>query len=891
MKFTSCLVLIFFTMGFLIGQTTGKIMGTIKDSETNEALIGVNVIVQGTYSGAATDVDGAYYILNIKPGTYTLIIDMIGYKQVKMENVRISVNRTSNINVDLVPTVIQGETVVVEVDAITARKDQTSTIKNISSDQIDKLPVENIGAIVGMQAGVVEGHFRGGRSNEVTYLIDGIQVDEVFGGGNAAVEIEPEVIQDLEIITGTFNAEYGKAMSGVVNAVTKDGSNRFKGSVSRAFANYFTGNKNIFIGLDNNQLDRNQDYKFQISGPIIKDKVHFFINTRTQDNKNHLNGLRRFNVTDSSNFYSLNPLEWYSENSGDSAFVSMNGSANRSILGKLSFSLISGSGIRFSTMYSINEDTWHGYDHGFKYNPDGMGASHRRTDFLSFHWNHLISQKLFYDIKLSSMKNYGGSYLYENPLDSSYVHDRYLENYGPGFFMGGQQKYHSERTSDILGAKFDLNWQINKNHSIKSGLQYSNYTIDNQWHQIRNEYYGTPEENLIYKPKVFPDSTIYADVYVVKPIEMSAYLQDKMEFDEMVINFGLRYDRFDPNSALPSDRRNPANQLALPDSMMSAYPKADPQVQISPRFGLAYQLGNAAILHFSYGHFFQMPPMYSLYQNHSFLVAPSDHATLMGNSELKAEKTITYEVGLWQELAQGMGLEVSLFYRDIYNLLSTKVISTYNQIEYGLYSNKDYGNARGLEVKFDFNSGPISSWINYTLQYTRGNADNPTQAFSRSGASMDPVNRFIPMSWDQRHTFNATVAYIKPKYGVSVTGYYNSGSPYTFSPIEESRLSRINLYPNNDYRPTKYHADFMAYYNLKITNKYKVKFRLAVYNVFDRLNENWVDSRTGRAYTAVIKDTDLAGHRSNFNDFEDRIKNPAMFSAPRMIKFSTGINF
>ena len=154
------------------------------------------------------------------------------------------------------------------MDAITARKDQTSTIKNISSDQIDKLPVENIGAIVGMQAGVVEGHFRGGRSNEVTYLIDGIQVDEVFGGGNAAVEIEPEVIQDLEIITGTFNAEYGKAMSGVVNAVTKDGTNKFQGSISTGFANYVTGNQDIFIGLDNSQINRNQDYKFQISGPV-----------------------------------------------------------------------------------------------------------------------------------------------------------------------------------------------------------------------------------------------------------------------------------------------------------------------------------------------------------------------------------------------------------------------------------------------------------------------------------------------------------------------------------------------------------------------------------------------------------------------------------------------
>ena len=883
------LLLILSISNLLVSQTTGKITGTIKDAETNEVLIGANIIIDGTYSGAATDIDGTYYILNVKPGTYSVTVNMIGYKQVKMENVRVSVNRTSTINAMLEPTVIEGETVIVEVDAITTRKDQTSTIKNISTDQIAKLPVENIGAVVGMQAGVVEGHFRGGRYNEVTYLIDGIQVDEVFGGSNSAVEIEPEVIQDLEIITGTFNAEYGKAMSGVVNAVTKDGSNRFEGSVSTAFGNYFTKNNDIFLGLDNKQIDRNQDYKFQISGPIIKDKIHFFVNTRLQDNKNHLNGLRRFNVTDSSNFYSVNPLEWYSENTGDSSFVSMNGSNNQSILGKLSFALFDG--IRFSTMYSLNQDTWNGYDHGFKYNPDGMGSSHRRTDFFSFHWNHLISQKFFYDIKLSSMKNYGGSYLYENPLDSSYVHDRYLESYGPGFFMGGQQKDHSERTSDILGAKFDFNWQVNKNHSIKSGFQYSNYTIDNKWRQIRNEYFGTAEENLIYKPKVFPDSTLYADIYTVKPTELAAYFQDKMEFDDMVINFGLRYDLFDPNSDFPSERRNPNNQLALPDSMMSTYPKADPQVQISPRFGLAYQLGGAAVLHFSYGHFFQMPPMYSLYENHSFLVAPSDYSTLMGNSELKAEKTITYEVGLWQELTEGMGLEVSLFYRDIYNLLSTRIISTFNQIEYGLYSNKDYGNARGLEVKLDYNSGFISSWINYTLQYTRGNADNPTQTFSRSGASMDPVNRFIPMSWDQRHTFNATVAYNKPIYGVSLTGYYNSGSPYTFSPIEESILSRVNLYPNNDYRPTKYHADLMAYYNLSISKKYKINFRLAVYNLFDRLNENSVDSKTGRAYTAVIKDTDRAGHRSNFNEFEDRIQNPAMFAAPRMIKFSTGINF
>ena len=879
---------IIFTMG-LMAQTTGKISGTIKDSDTNEPLIAANVIVKDTNLGTASDLEGYYSIVNIKPGVYTLVVDMIGYKQLVFENVRVSVNRTTTIDAVLTATVIQGETVTVEVDAITTKKDQTSTIKNISTDQIEKLAVEDLGAIVGMQAGVVEGHFRGGRMTEVTYLVDGIKVDEVFGGSSSMLSIEPDVIQDLEVITGTFNAEYGNAMSGVVNAVTKDGSNRYGGSFSTGFGEYVTGNSHIFLGLDKFIFNRNQDYKFQLSGPIIKDKVFFFLNVRDQSNRNHLNGIRRYNVNDISNYYSDNPLLWATQNTGDSSYVSMNRWYGSSILGKLSFQVLDG--IRFSTLFSTDQDEGHGYDHGFKYNPDGMAAGYGKTNFFSFQWNHLLSTNLFYDLKLSTTENYSGGYLYKDPLDSNYVHDKYLESFGPGFYTGGQQKNHDERTVNSVNSKFDLNWIVNKNHSIKTGLNFTSYNIDNAWHQIRNKYFGTAEEADLYEPHILGDSTLYADVYTVKPSEMSAFIQDKMEFDEMVINFGLRYDTFNPNSSIPSDRRNPANQLSLPDSMTSSYPNAKPQTQISPRFGLAYQLSDAAVLHFSYGHFFQMPPMYSLFQNHSFLIAPNDYSTMMGNAELKAEKTVTYEIGLWQQLFPGAGFEVSLFYRDIYNLLSTIIISTYNQIEYGLYSNKDYGNARGLEIKFDLQSGPISSWINYTLQYTRGNADNPQQAFSRSGASMDPVNRFIPMSWDQRHTFNATVAYNTENYGASITGYYNSGSPYTFSPIEESRLSRINLYPNNDYRPAKYNADLMAYYNMPIYKDYKINFRLAVYNLFDRLNENWVNGGTGRAYTAVIKETDLAGHRSDFNDYEDRIKNPSMFATPRMLKFSMGVNF
>ena len=325
--------------------------------------------------------------------------------------------------------------------------------------------------------------------------------------------------------------------------------------------------------------------------------------------------------------------------------------------------------------------------------------------------------------------------------------------------------------------------------------------------------------------------------------------------------------------------------------MTSSYPQAPIIEQVSPRVGFAYQLGNQAVLHFSYGHFFQMPPMYAMYQNHSFLVDPNDYVTRMGNTLLEPEKTITYELGLWQEISRQASLDVALFYRDIYNLLTTKTISTYNQVKYGLYSNKDYGNARGLEVKLDMGFGAMKGIVNYTLQYTRGNADSPGQTFDRAGNNQDPVNRFIPMSWDQRHTLNGSLMYLKENSGITITAYYNSGSPYTFSPQTESVLSRINLYPNNDYRPEKYSVDGALYRHFEIRKGLKATLEVNIYNIFDRLNEEWVNGQTGRAYTAVIRETDIASHRSDFNEYEDRIQNPSMYSSPRSIKVALGINF
>ncbi len=885
---TISLCLIVVVSSLVFGQTTGKLTGIVTDLTTGDPLPGVNVIIDDTPYGTASANDGRFNIINVPPGMYSVSVMMIGYKTVKINEVRVSINRTVTLDIEMEQTIIEGEVVTVEVARLAQKKDQTGTIKNISGDEIKALPVESVGNVINMQAGVVNGHFRGGRNTEVTFLIDGVQVDETFGGSSAAVEIQPEAVQDLEVITGTFNAEYGRAMSGVVNIVTRDGGPKFEGSTSAALSFYNSDNTDIFIGLAPD-LNQSQDLKFSLGGPILGEKITFFTNVRMQDNRGHLNGYRIFQVDDYSNFYADTPALWYSEKTGDSTYVPMNTSNNQSLLLKLGFNLIKG--IRFSLLNSTSNDVWFGYDHAFKYNPDGRTGSYKETSYNALQLNHMITPKLFYELKMSYMDNYTGNYLYKDPLDTNYVHGRYLENFGPGFFTGGQLKNHSMLTMIDKTVKFDLTWQANHRHSIKLGLLDIAHDVDQQWHTIRNKYDGLENQDYLYEPEIFGDTTVYADVYKVKPRESAAYPQDKMEFDDMVINIGLRYDVFDPASNYPSDRRNPANQLVLGDTMTSTYPQAPVIDQVSPRIGFAYQLGNQAVLHFSYGHFFQMPPLYAMYQNHSFLVSPNDFGTTMGNVLLKPEKTITYEVGLWQELTRGMSLDVALFYRDIYNLLSTKIISTYNQIEYGLYSNKDYGNARGLEIKLDMSYGPVKGMVNYTLQYTRGNADNPTQTFSRAGNSMDPVNRFIPMSWDQRHTINGTVMFSVKNFGGTVTAYYNSGSPYTFSPQSESVLSRINLYPNNDYKPSTSTVDVTLYYNFKLAGRYQGKIDFTIYNLLDRLNENWVNGQTGRAYTAVIQETDRAGHRSDFNDYEDRIQNPSMYSAPRMVKLAIGINY
>jgi len=882
----------------LMAQTTGKIIGHIKDKATKEPLPGANVILVGTQRGAASDVDGDFIILNVPPGIYTIEIQMIGYKTVKLEGIQVSVNRTTYIDAEMEETVLEGEVVVVTANPISIKKDQTSSIRNIGEKDIQNLPVDNINQIVEMQPGVVGSHFRGGRSNEVNYMVDGILVTESFYHEDQTVQVNPEAVEEVEVITGTFNAEYGNAMSGVVNVVTKEGGEKIQVSGAIHSGNYLTSQKDKFIGLKNTDI-RIKDYSLSISGPIFKDKLSFITDVRYFSDDGYLNGINRFNVDDYSDF-SHYPDRWVSEANGDSSYFSLDDEKRIYFLWKLTFKPTNS--FKTSLIYTLNDNESQYYNHQYKFNPYGLPKNLEQSSMAAIKINHMLGTKAFYELKLAYNKYESGSYVFKNPLDTRYVHDFYHRITGQWFFTGGQDKNHTRRTEVKYNVKFDLMFQLNKNHSIKTGIDYLKINLDQKYANIRNKYEGSDLESiyeidsltnkihyLYYEPEVRPSTSVYSDFYKKKPIQFAAYIQDKMEFESMVINLGVRFDYFDPKTVYPTNWRNPANQDYFEDkSRMSEYKKVPPQYQFSPRLGLSYQLGETALIRFSYGHFQQIPPLNYFYQNNNFIVS---ELTLVGNPLLKAQKTVQYEIGFWKQLTRNMNFEIAIFYRDIYNLLSSRLVYTYSQLRYGLFDNKDYGNARGLELKYQYQTQKFFFNANYTLQYTRGVADSPYLAFNRQGQDMDPIIKLIPMEWDQRHTLNFSVGYNTKRFASTLLFYFNSGQPYTWTPISESPLALINLLPNNQYRPAQFRVDLNASYNLFKIKNINVRLTLLAYNILDRLNEVFVNSTTGRAYTGIVRPVDLLTYRSNFSTYYDVLRNPGMFGIPRSIKVGMEFQF
>ncbi len=209
----------------------GKLTGVVTDASSGDPLPGVNVAITELGSGAATDPDGVYVILNVPPGTYALRASMIGYADMTVTDVRVKIDQTTTIDFEMQEATIMGEEVIVTAERPDVELDLTASKVTISGVDLQNSWVRSIDDALRMQSGInVNGGIRGGFQMDVNYIVDG-QVVRDDGSNMSLMPINTTSIQEMEVLTGGWNAEYPQANSGVVNVVTKRATSRHTGTV------------------------------------------------------------------------------------------------------------------------------------------------------------------------------------------------------------------------------------------------------------------------------------------------------------------------------------------------------------------------------------------------------------------------------------------------------------------------------------------------------------------------------------------------------------------------------------------------------------------------------------------------------------------------------------
>ena len=872
------LFLFVFSATIFAGQT-GKISGKVVDAETGEAVIGANIVVEGTFLGAAADFDGYYFINNIPPGEYRIVVSAVGYQKVIVQKVNVKIDLTTKLDVKLSAQSIKiDKEVVITAERKLVQKDLTSTSVTVSASDIKMMPVENISQVINLQAGVVDGHFRGGRSGEVAYLVDGVSVTDAYNGG-FGIQLENSSIREMEVISGTFNAEYGQAMSGIVNIVTQDGSSKFGMNASAYVGNSYTTHTDVFRNLDKFASIKTKDFQISLSGPTeFVDNLSYFVTARYYTDSGNLFGKRVYLVTDDRPLTMTNPLDGslilFDTHSGNGEDVAMNPYEKKSLNAKVTYTAKQ---FKFSYSYFGDENQSRGYDHKWSWTPDGTGTNHGFSHMNSLQITHVPSASTFQSLKFNSNYFNNKWYLYSDPYDPRYVAPSQGVPAGAEsitFEQGGNQSGRSARHTLTNIVQWTINSQISKEHKIGAG-------IEGRFHKIfsaGSSLFDKDANDSVFTPWYRDLGRDGNQEYTKYPKEFAAYIQDKMEYDIMIINAGLRLDYFNPNSEVPADLRNPLNNPDFPGAWLRT--KTTPKYQLSPRLGVSFPITDQGIIHFSYGHFFQIPNFDNLFVNSDYLVNPtSDLSQYTGNPDLKPQKTIMYEIGLQQVLFPNVSLNTSLYYRDIRNLLGMEILSTYEGVKYARFINRDYGNVRGfvvtLERRFvDF----FAAKLDYTYQIAEGNASDPMSAYNNARESLEANKKVVPLNWDQRSTLNLSVTIGDPgDWSAGLILGYGSGLPYT----ESERISNGVRFENGGIKPPTYNLDLRAEKSFDLYGV-KVNTFVLVYNLLDIKNEYGVSGTSGRANVDIFAGE--AGAIYGLNTLQEYLNNPSSFSSPRQIR-------
>jgi hypothetical protein len=938
MKMRSLAVLVA-AMAILTSQVlagnVGKIAGKVVDAKTKEPLVGVNVSLPGTSLGAITDVDGTYIILNVTPGKYSIKASEVGYDPVLVNGISVSSDFTTHQDFTLSETVLEQKEVVITAERPLVQKDLTASTAIIGTDQIASLPVTEVSQILELQAGFTGGtdHLRGGRAGEIAYWIDGVPVTDAYDGSEV-VELNKSFIQEMQVISGAFNAEYGQAMSGIVNIATKEGSQKFAGTLSAYAGQYLSGDENQYDstgallatrypGLSRLEPLTIQDIEGSLSGPVVGSALTFFVNGRYVYDGSYLNGVNRFNpwnIAYENDTSGQVVLYRDPDGKGDSSIVPMNWSKRTYAQGKLTWH--ASPSLKVSLNYINDYTVSDAYNYSYFLDPYGEGTNHDGSNTGILQITHTLSSSTFYTLGASVVQKDHDFYVFENPFDPDYVNTQVQNAISPySFLTGGTNNTYYQRTSLNADLKLDVTSQVDKVNLVKAGFEYKQYRIyenDITLEPSLGQSAFNPETSSPFiTTQILPESSIYHSEYTHRPLSLSAYLQDKLEFKDLIVNIGVRWDYFQPDANVLTDPTDPDiydplkpdNQFydyngdgiqesnepskTVAERMLYWYRPASAKSAISPRLGFSFPITAEGIVHFSYGHFFQIPDFQYLYQNPDYKIGTSTgDQGLMGNPDLQPEETINCELGVQQQLTEDISLDLTAYFRDIRNLTgtgqSTEIITFNPTIWYDQFANTDFGLVRGvvLTATKKFSSG-FTATLDYTFQIANGTESDPTDARNAILAGTLPEIQTVPLSWDERHTLNLTASYSHKNWGISGIGKYGSGLPYT--PLVLNNVTA--LLTNSESMPPDFNVDLRGFYEFPMAGLNVMAF-VRLFNALNIFNQIGVFPMSGRAdYNPQLLIDEQSNPALYVNTLQQYYTIPTYYSEPRRIEIGFNLEF
>lgn len=911
----------------------GYLYGTVTDS-SGVPLDGITIKLKSTYLGSVSNEEGKYRVNEVAYGSYTVVVAAEGFRTVEYTDVKVNSQDGNKLDIVLKSTSFSVDQ---EIEVVGDRPlmdiEQTSSSHIVTSDDINKSIATNVTDVITQQAGVVQDdneiHIRGGRNYENSFLVDGVSVQDPLSGTGYGLQLSANSLEEVEVITGGYNAEYGQATSGVVNVRTKEGRYNDVNFFVQYKRDNFGVNKNSGSSFNTDVLEMN------LSGPDPISK--YLLGALGIRPPGEITLFGSFFMGLSDGFFVNNggykASQVNSSTFGGTRFAPRQDN-NWYWLGKATYKIIPTMklGYSFNQSVSINQNSSTlqtnleyvepspGYQYDFQKILDNANTYTQNSFFHTINWTHTTSPKTFYEFKLNKFFTHlrvdanGLNWdQYTEPLDlikppfQYYPIDSIRTGIipGDGFYdVGNPYTWHDHYVDEISG-KLDYVHNFTPKSKFKAGAEASFQEM-----QLVD----------IYQPWIKPMG-LNNDVYKVYPAFGDFYAQHSLTFKGMILNYGLRLDYWFPGKYV-DDAVKDTNVVTIPDQIRSAYEDDTynifgrrAKLSLSPRIGISHPITNNQTLFFSYGHFSKRPKPQFVYAKLNPQSAQSTFQKF-GNPNLNPETTVAYELGIRNQFTNDDVLTITAYYKNIYDYVATRSIAINSGRLIGksfvTYFNQDYARSRGIEIEYKKRISDIfNAKLNFTYSVATGKSSTSDQGFLvvTRGATETISETFL--SWDKPIQASANLYYNIPK-GKGIFGFaknilddisiktrvfFQSGKRYTEQiltgyldngrPEYTADIDNINGEVGENWFWIDLNIDKYIY-----IRSFEVVLGLEIENIFNAKNSTILNPVTGKAYEFGDPTPDYYNDPL-YPDLQAPITpypyNPARYLSPRNIKFAISL--